>query len=441
MPGYISKISTLFLLVLCAGFLFANNILILISLVPLSLLAFGYYLKVPGDVRTGKTISKNRAAVGELLEVTVRVFVESGFGAVEVCDVVPAHFELVNGSNFGVAWKGFEPLEVHLSYTIKCTASGNYSMKITKWKSRHPVNNFSVDGKCENDLSVEVTPRLLELKKVRGMSTSSKVPMPEGALASMGMTTQEFKEIRLYYPGDPFKSINWKVTSRNLLRGNTWPVVNQFEKEGKKSVWIFLDTSKIMAFGSNIKNVKEYSVEAVNSLSDYYLGQNCSVTFHTYGGSNIFINPGSGRQQQYKIMRELMKIRSYGAEPLSSVVRPKNLEESVYSKRSCFEGLRPLFIIVTRFCTNNSEELLKGINMMSKYTMRRKGFMPSIMVVNIMGYGLMAESHYETLASSVLEAMNKVVSKDVRKNCVWIDWDPAKESLTGALLKQVVTAK
>ena len=63
----------------------------------------------------------------------------------------------------------------------------------------------------------------------------------------MGMTTQEFKEIRQYYSGDPFKSINWKVTSRNLLRGNIWPVVNEFEKEGK-TVWIFLDTSRIMAF-------------------------------------------------------------------------------------------------------------------------------------------------------------------------------------------------
>jgi len=49
-----------------------------------------------------------------------------------------------------------------------------------------------------------------------------------------------------------------------LVRGSIWPVVNEFEKEGKKSVWIFLDTSKIMSFGSNIKNVKEYSVEAVN---------------------------------------------------------------------------------------------------------------------------------------------------------------------------------
>jgi len=35
------------------------------------------------------------------------------------------------------------------------------------------------------------------------------------------------------------------------------------------------------------------------------------VAFHTFGGSDVFINPGSGRQQHYRILRELMKIRNF----------------------------------------------------------------------------------------------------------------------------------
>jgi uncharacterized protein (DUF58 family) len=441
MPKYISKMSIIFLLMLCGGFLLANNILIIVSVIPLCVLAFGYYLKTSNDVIVKKTISKNRAAVDEEFEVNLKIWINSGIGPIEICDLVPAHFELVSGSNYCVLWKGFEPLEHCLSYTIKCTTSGTYLLKTTLWKSRHIVCNYCIDGMYTNDLSVEVTPRLLQLKKVRGMTAVSSVPLPEGALASMGMTTHEFKEIRQYYFGDPFKSINWKATSRNLLRGNIWPVVNEFEKEGKKTVWVFLDTSRIMAFGSNIKNVKEYSIEAVYSLSEFYLGHSCSVAFHTYGGNNVFIKQGSGKQQLYKILRELMKIKYSGPAVLSPRVKIKNLEESVFSCREFFVGLRPLFIIVTRFCTNNYNEILKGINTMSKYTMLRKGYLPSIMVVNIMGYGLMAENQYEKMASNVLEAMNRVISTDVRKNCIWIDWDPAKESLTGALLKQVVAAK
>jgi len=50
----------------------------------------------------------------------------------------------------------------------------------------------------------------------------------------------------------------------------------------------------------------------------------------------------------------------------------------------------------------------------------------------------MAENENEMMAANLLEAMNKVLSEKIRKNCIWIDWDPNKESLTGALLKQVV---
>jgi len=124
--------------------------------------------------------------------------------------------------NYCAVWKGFEPKEILLNYTVRCTASGTYTFRTTGWRARHAVGAFSINRKYETDLTVEVTPRLIELKKVRGMSTVCKVPMPEGALASMGMTTQEFKELRLYSPGDPFKAINWKVTSRNLVRGSIW---------------------------------------------------------------------------------------------------------------------------------------------------------------------------------------------------------------------------
>ncbi|NLD50173.1 MAG: DUF58 domain-containing protein, partial [Clostridiaceae bacterium] len=307
MPGFVLRTSTISLTMLLAGFLFANNILILTSFVPLCYLAFGYFIKVPGNIEVKKSISRDRIIGGELLEVKLKASVEAGFGILEICDVVPPHFELVEGSNYKVIWKGMERGEIYLRYTIKCTTSGTYPMNATKWKARHSICSFSEYGQCENDISVEVSPRLLELRKVRGMSAANKIPMPQGALSSMGMNTNEFKELRLYSPGDSFKSINWKVTSRSLLRGNVWPVVNEFEREGKKSVWIFLDTSRTMNFGSNVRNVKEYSIEAVNSLSDYYLKHNCSVAFLTYGHSTIAINGGSGRNQYYRILKELIK--------------------------------------------------------------------------------------------------------------------------------------
>jgi len=89
MPKGVSKTGIVFLLLICVGFLLANNILILVSIIPFTLMAFGYYLKMPDGIRVDKTVSKNRVTVGELLEVSVRVLVESGFGSMEICDIVP----------------------------------------------------------------------------------------------------------------------------------------------------------------------------------------------------------------------------------------------------------------------------------------------------------------------------------------------------------------
>lgn len=440
MPGFVFRTSTIFLIVLLTGFLFANNILVLTSFAILCYLAFGYFVKVPRDIEVQKVISKGKITSGEILEIKLKVFVKSGIGILEICDVIPMHFELIEGSNYFVMWKGLDRREASLSYTVKCTSSGTYPMNITKWKSTHSVCNFYESGWCENDISVEVLPRLLELRKVRGMSVANKIPMPQGALSSMGMTTNEFKEIRLYSPGDSFKSINWKVTARSLLKGHVWPVVNEFEKEGKKSAWIFLDTSRTMNFGSNVRNVKEYSIEVVNSLSDYYLKHNCSVSFLTYGYKKVAIYGGSGRKQYYRILKELIGIKDGKTEIYNMKTGLTSLSETVYSNRQHFLGLRPLFVVITRFCTNNYDEIKKGIEQMTKYTVR-KGVIPSVMVVNISGYSLMSENQPEKLASSLLDSMNRVISKEIRKKCIWIDWDPSRESFTEAILKQVVTVK
>lgn len=438
MQRYIFILSSVFLTLLILGFLFANNILLMISFIPLAMLAIGYFIETPKDITVKKNISKKRATVGEVLDVNLEIVIKSGIGPVQICDSIPQYFELVEGNNFSIVWKGKTIKKTNISYKIKCTTSGIYSLNKTRWKLGHPICDYWESGSSKNNISVEIAPRLLELKKVRGVSVTSKIPMPQGALASMGMTTNDFKEIRLYYPGDAFKLINWKATSRNLIRGDIWPVVNEFEKEGKKSVWIFLDTSKIMGYGTNIKNVMEYSIEAVNGLGDYYLKQNCSLAFTTYGGEReIYVAPGTAKQQYFKILKELMNIKDYFYKPedLHKTVKP--LDEVVYSLRGHFPGLRPMFIIVTRFCNNNYYEVQKAVDTMTRYT-SRNGIPPNILVLNIIGYELMAENKSEKIASDILQSMNTIISKKLRKQCIWIDWNPVKESLTGALLKQVV---
>ena len=440
MPSYVSKLGTTFLFLILVGFLLANNILIAVSIIPLCLIAVGYFVDAPKSINVVKSISKNRACVGELLNIDLDVSIESGFGPMIVCDALYGSFELVEGNNYHIVWKGFTPIKVHINYKIRCNASGTYSLNATKWRSRHPVCDYSENGVCNNDISVQIVPRLLELHKIRGLSAKCRVPMPQGALSTLGMTTHEFKEVRMYYPGDPFKSINWKVTSRNLFRGKIHPVVNEFEREGKKSVYIFLDTSQTMNYGTKSKNVIEYSIEAVNGLADHYLGQNCIVSLISFGNKDIIVPAGAGKRQYHRILGELMKIRDNTDVKRVAKKKVQGLNEIVYSNREHFVGVRPLFVVVTRFCGSNSEALKKAIEDMSKYTMRN-GNLPSIMLINIIGYEMKIKKDTERQAAGVIEAFVDIMSKDIRNRCIWIDWNPARESLTGALLKQAVTAR
>ncbi|NLL04979.1 MAG: DUF58 domain-containing protein [Clostridiaceae bacterium] len=440
MPSYVSKLGTIFLFLILTGFLLANNIIIAVSIIPLCLMAVSYFVEVPKDIRISKSISKNRACVGELLSISLEVSIESGFGTVIICDALYGSFDLVEGSNYHVIWKGISPKNITINYKIRSNSSGTYSLNVTKWRTKHPVCDYSEGGISQNDISLQIVPRLLELHKIRGLSAKCRIPMPQGALSTLGMTTHEFKEVRMYYPGDPFKSINWKVTSRNLFRGKIHPVVNEFEREGKKSVYIFLDTSQTMNYGTKSKNVIEYSIEAVNGFADHYLSQNCIVSLISFGNKQIVVPAGAGKRQYHRILRELMKVRDNTETKVSVKKKATSLNEIVYTNREHFIGVRPLFIVVTRFCGSNNETLRKAIEDMSKYTMRN-GNLPSIMMINIIGYEMRIKKDTERQAANVIESFMNIMSKELRNRCIWIDWNPAKESLTSALLKQAVTVR
>ena len=91
-------------------------------------------------------------------------------------------------------------------------------------------------------------------------------------LAHTGASTDEFKEIRQYQPGDSFKRINWKASARMATLGNL-PLVNELEPETRRAVWIFLDVANHMDVGVPLANPLESTVEAAGTLAQYYLSR------------------------------------------------------------------------------------------------------------------------------------------------------------------------
>jgi Protein of unknown function DUF58 len=220
--------------------------------------------------------------------------------------------------------------------------------------------------------------------------------------------------------------------------GVFWPVVNEYENEGKRVVWIYMDASISMYYGSNVNNTFDYALEAVNGLADYYIKQQCSVAFCTYRGREAFVFPGVGKKQHQKILKELLRLNSYEKKYVNlSLEGHTDLEQAVLAHSKYFQGTKPLFVVVTRHNEANLEVIEGGIKVMSRYTRNIPG-RPQIMVVNIIGHELAIQSEAERAAAKLLGIIDKSASEYLRKLCAWIDWNPAKRSFSWTLLKKVV---
>lgn len=430
----------LFSALLLAGILLANSLLAAFAVIPLLFAALGLFLKVPGGVAIERSCDKERISAGEDVQITLDLRIESGYGPVLVSEFLPSHFKVAAGSNFHLIWKGFGEFRTQLTYTVRCTTSGTYTLGEVHWEANHWLFRHTRAGSCRLESVLEVRPRILEARKIRNAAQLSRIPMPMGAVAKNGLSTMEFKEIRRYTPGDPFRYINWKATSRNIRGGSVWPVVNEFDKEGKKSVWLFMDGSKDMELGTNLRNAFECGLEAVGGLADYYLREQCFVSFCTYGGPDVFVYPGTGKKQGQRIVKELIRLNTLKATHSDYARRnPTRLREVLIRHRGYFKGARPLFVIITRCQKDNSQQLLEAVEEMTRYTVSG-GRDAQIMVVNIRAYQLAAQSDAEILASEVLNMRDNAFLSGIRKKCAWVDWDPTRHSFSHALLRQGVKA-
>ena len=421
------------ILMIILGIVLANSIILYIMLIPLMLLLIGLNIDNVVNIDVKRTNESHSIRINGIFENNIEIEISGGIGIIVIADMLPDHFELVEGSNFKVVWKGIHNKKENLKYSIKCSVSGTYNINKLVWQAFHFMNlKQPTFGENNTEQIIEIIPYLLDIKKIRDRSTISVIPIPSGSNTAIGVPTPDFKELRLYAYGDPYRYINWKATARNISHGNYMPIVNEYEKEGKKNVWIFMDMSKSMQFGTNMINIFEYAIEASNSLSYFYLQQNCQVALCTFNGDDLFLYPASGKKQYYLIQKKLLQ--------LSIVKKSKQgltLKETTKKYRKYFAGSKPLCIIITRLTSQNAHYLSEGIREIFKYACLSHGHF-SILVVNLSGYGIIAKTEYEKLAALILENRDVNLSRKMRKSIDWINWDPEKISFSKALISQVI---
>ncbi len=316
--------TTLFLLML--GILTTSPDLIAVSGVPIIFLIVPHYVKVSvvsASIEGGEY-------VGE--EFTTEIVMKAvGFGIVKAMHKLPEHFELIDGSN-AVSTFVMGSNIFRIRYKARPMRRGKYELRKVRLEIVHPFMTWKKGDAVEVDLELDVMQKLRRLTKVETVRGIARSPTPDVDVSKIGVPGTDFREIRDYVPGDPMRFVNWKATAR---RGKL--MVNQYEVEGKKAVWIFLDANEYMTYGKSVRNYLECGIEISNALAYYFTSRGHKVGL-TIAGNGVMLYPDVGKRQLKRISEELMRLEA-GKE---------NLERAFENCKKLIAIYKPLVILITR---------------------------------------------------------------------------------------------
>lgn len=415
LTGRVSEEAGAFLIMLVAGIALGNAVLVYLSLVPFMFLVFSLSSPGPGSVKVARAGDVATTLAGEAVSVSLALEVGGGAGIVTVADALPEHFELAEGNNFHVYWHDGSNELPGLSYKIKCTRRGVYDLGPAQIEcfQNSWMGHMAFDSE-ESLYRLIVRPEPVSIRKVRDPRLRSSMPMPSGAVCKLGVRTTDFLEIREYGRGDPFNSINWKATAR-LSADNARPLVNEYEKEGKKTVMIFIDAGQRMSLGSTVDNVFEHAIQAASGLASFYLDRGMRVGVYAYNYGE-FILPDTGRKQASRITGSLIDIRLSGGTG-AAAEQPEDddncLKRAVLECAGYLSGSNPLFFVITMVDKKNTKEVIEGIRLMHRYSFNPRR--PQVIVLDILGYGLAATADYEKAAATLLEIDDRPCARLLKK--------------------------
>jgi len=426
------KLLTFFFAIFLVGLFLGNWAILGMSLIPLFVVLLGLLFNRPDKVEITEMERKVPAWVGQVNNLSFEAVVKSGTGAIALAQQLPVNFEILEGNNFGVFWKGRGERRFRLTCKVRCNKRGSYSMPPLVWETQHPLNLRTPErGKSGSRVHMTVSPKILNVRRIRGVPSKAHNPFPEMDFAKVGLPTTDFREIRKYVYGDPIKAINWKATARQERTGISWPLVNEYEAEGKKTVWIFLDGSSYMMVGTPTENVLEYAVEAACSVALYYLDRGYRVGMYVYNSKGRLFYPDSGRKQFFRFSREMLDLKP------AKVF--DELPQAIERCRTYILGHNPLCVIITRLDTQYSQQVEEGTKRIRALRSGWRRRELPVIVVSIAGYdAIVPENQYEENAAAFMRLETHQRTSSLRHlGASVLEWNPRKEVFATALLRHV----
>jgi uncharacterized protein (DUF58 family) len=422
-----------FTLLFFSGFFLASSILIGASFIPLFIYFAGALIQTP-KVRIKRMGLPSSAMLGQTIGVEISGKVTGGIGTVIVFDEIPEPFELIEGSNYKVVSKEFGERDFDFAYRIRCTKCGDYMFNLG-YETRHILGHTTTSVSIEENERLTVFPMLHKIRKMKLPILSSRRTYPVKGVTKIGPLSTDFKEIRNYFYGDPFKIINWKASARAASLGKTLPLVNEYEREGKPTVWIFFDANPDLMIGTTTENVLDYSVQIAYNASYYFLKRGYSLGMYIYNHRGEHVQSGTGKRQFVQITNKLLHAThtksGLGISWEEGFAKAFELSQSYFDPRST------VIVIITHVAASNFGDLVNGLmQILARKRMRRY---LDVLLINILPYNLVPKTNnWETFAAETRDVASRSFSGQLRNlGLTVLDWEPKEESMELVLSKTI----
>ncbi len=271
-------------------------------------------------IQVVRTLEREKAFAGEFIYVTLTITNTSRhrMDYLEIYDAIPEYFELALGENYIITQLGGYERKV-FSYIIRVSTRGVYRLGPSKVILHDRLGFYFQEDVRHSYTEVLVYPSYEDVRRMEALSQRRRLGHMFGQhrtkLKGMG---DDFHQIRKYYPGDEFRSIDWKAFSRT---GQLQ--VREFETEKNIRMVIFLDHSGSMGGGPRNNTKLDYAIRAAMLLShmaEERRDLSGLVTFADRPTAYLAPARSSTKTNFFKMLEVLALIQSKGqSNPLEAV--------------------------------------------------------------------------------------------------------------------------
>ena len=296
------------------GMMISNFQLMIVGLTFISFLAINGWVEGHSDLAIKRDVSAVNVYKGDDINVVLTITNNSyrRTQQLEVFDNVPHEMKMRKGINLMRMNLG-PGQTATIRYTVRCPLRGHYTIGPTSIRYRNTFNLFVSETSVGDRSDITVFPQVRDVEEALIRSDVPKMYTGATTLKTPGQG-MEFYALREYFPGDSFRSINWKAFART---GEL--MVNEKTRDAVTDVFIILDTRDVARIGTVLKNPLEMGTVAAASIANYFIKRRDSVSLVTYGERMDFLPPETGDKQHYKVLSQLAAVESKGSMPLQAV--------------------------------------------------------------------------------------------------------------------------